>query len=131
MSAMGIYTELIGFPAGEGPFGLAKLVTIFVVTGLHGVAALKFRHTMKQEPQPKGAPQALQPFVVLTRQDAALDEQTFAQVLSPAVFEGPCSLVVSLEIDLDDGEVYTFEGRIRVVRGAPGADSVVASNSPN
>ncbi len=125
-----MYTELIGFPAGEGPFGLSKLVAVFVIAGLRNLDELKFRQTITLDPSPKTASPDTRPFAALKRADANLDEDNFAQILSPAVFEGPCTLIAKLELDIE-GEIYPFEYRLRVVRGAPGASSVVSSPSPN
>src|SRR6266851_8865116 len=46
LTLVGLYNDIMTFGPGAGPFGLAKLASVFVVAGLRGIRRLAFRHTM-------------------------------------------------------------------------------------
>jgi hypothetical protein len=133
LSTMGIYAGVVGFPAGEGAFGLAKLASVFVIGGLTGVEELKYRHFFAGDPALPGVSPLshLQPLLEMRRPDPTLDEHIFGIFLTPAVFQGSGLLAAHLDLELA-GETFQFRYEIRVVRGAPGAAPLaVVGSQPN
>ena len=74
-SAIGMYNDIIGFPAGQGPMGLPKLAFLFVLTGLAGVEEFRFRYSVSFNPSPTTPP--VVPLQVMRRPQPELSEHTF------------------------------------------------------
>jgi hypothetical protein len=123
-SAVGMYNDMIGFPAGQGPVGLPKLAVMFVVAGLAGTDELRFRYTMSFTPSAAPMMPAIPPLQVVRRPQPEIDEHNFMFQMMPAVFPGAGTLQIALELEVEEGDLQRFEHRIRVVRGAPGAAAV-------
>ncbi len=119
ISAMGIYNDGLRVPAGDTPFGLPKVVAIFIVGGLKGERQLEFRQWLSFEPGPPWPKPAL---TGLAR-DPNSDENNFVNQFTPAVFPGPGTLTAALEIRLGDGKSKTYTTALKITRES-------RSNSP-
>jgi hypothetical protein len=112
LTLVGVYNETIGFPPGEGAFGIPKLAALFMMTGLRGQHEVKYRSYFKGTSLSTPVP----PMRAMPRPQPDLDEHNFILQLVPAMFNAPGKLTVVLEVEIS-GATRSFEHSVSVIRG--------------
>jgi hypothetical protein len=135
LTLVGLYNDAITFQPGQGPFGLPKLASVFVLRGLRGVAQLQVRHTMTVAPAGADTSRLAQnePTLIVERppEARALDEQSLIRFAMPLVFpSSPSILRAALWVQTDTGETYEYVREVQALRLIPGGAPPIGSSLP-
>jgi hypothetical protein len=112
-TVVGMYFDSIIFPAGTGPVGLPKLCVLFIIQGLRGREALRYRMWLDDGEEPSQAPE-----LKVEAHKPETDEHLFSLQLAPAIFPAPYKILASLDVEVD-GTMHTFRYQFAIVRKQP------------
>ena len=104
MTLVGVHSERLIVPPGDGPIRIPRLMIVAIVGGLEGADSVAFRQRLRElSVAARGAAAPQQ-----EPHDPRADEHNFVFGDAPMVFPGPGVYEVSLEVEaLDERATYT------------------------